>query len=203
MKLTQYLRRGILVFVLGTFVNGAGAQQWTFDDLMANLSNHSKFSADFDEDRTSMFLKRPIKLKGRLIFDAETSLEKIVSSPFEEHIIIDNDAVVIHRYNTEGRGEARHTTRYALANYPFLAKAIQGVSNVFAGDKELLEELYNWELGGDEEAWELVLTPKDEKLADFITTITIRGSQGLINYIHTLEADSDESKLTLTNRTEP
>jgi hypothetical protein len=80
---------------------------------------------------------------------------------------------------------------------------VRGVSNVFAGDKTLLEELYHWELDGTADRWELVLKPKGEKLAEYITSITVRGSGGIIDYIHSLEADGDESELTLNNRTEP
>lgn len=181
----------------------AHASPISFDELMQQLAEHPRFSADFSEERSSFFLSRPIMLEGRIRFDAEKSLEKMVERPFSEHIIINSDEVLIHRVNEEGRAATTQTTRYALHNYPFLAKAVRGVSNVFAGDKTLLEELYNWKLEGAEDNWELLLEPKGEKLAEFITSITIRGSGGLIGYIHSLEADGDESKLTLTNRTEP
>ncbi len=181
----------------------ASAEDFSFDDLMAALSEHPRFEADFTEQRSSFLLARPIELKGRIRFDAEDSLEKIVESPFEEHITIDENEVVIERVNSEGKAATVQKTQYDLSNYPFLAKAIQGVSNVFAGDKRLLEELYNRELSGTADEWELTLTPKGEKLAEFIEAITIRGSGGIIDYIHSLEADGDESKLTLANRTEP
>ncbi|GJL82805.1 MAG: hypothetical protein DHS20C01_24390 [marine bacterium B5-7] len=180
----------------------ATADDWDFDDLMAALSEHSSFSADFNEERSSFFLSRPLKLSGHIIFDSNDRMEKIVTEPFSERIIIDEEAVVIHRTNEDGKNEATHTTRYSLAKYPFLSKAIKAVSNVFSGQRELLEELYHWQLSGEREAWELVLEPRDEDLAEFITSISVRGTDGVITYIHSLEADGDESSMQLVNRTE-
>ena len=200
----RIIRRTLpLALALSLCVAGvASAQSFTFDDLMSALAEHPRFEADFTEQRSSFLLARPIELKGRIRFDAEKSLEKIVRSPFEEHIVINENEVVIERMNSEGKAATVQRTRYDLSNYPFLAKAVQGVSNVFAGDKRLLEELYNRELTGTADAWELTLTPKGEKLAEFIDAITIRGSGGIIDYIQSLEADGDESRLTLANRTE-
>lgn len=203
MSMTRRLLPACLAALLYVVPGGVAAADFTFDDLMANLSEHPEFTADFTEKRSSFLLNRPLELTGQIRFDADKRLEKIVESPFEEHITIDNDAVVIKRVNSEGKAATTHTTRYDLSNYPFLAKAVQGVSNVFAGDKQLLDELYNRELSGTGDDWELKLTPKEDKLAEFITLITIRGSGGVIDYIHTVEADDDESKLTLSNRTEP
>ena len=203
MSTIRRLLSATLAGVLCLAPAGAAAQDFTFDDLMALLSEHPRFTADFTEQRSSFLLSRPLELTGRIRFDADKSLEKIVESPFEEHITIDNDAVVIKRVNSQGKAATTQTTRYDLSNYPFLAKAVQGVSNVFGGDKQLLEELYDRELSGTEANWELELTPKGEKLAEFIRAITIRGSGGIIDYIHSLEADGDESRLTLSNRTEP
>ncbi|KAA3628729.1 MAG: outer membrane lipoprotein carrier protein LolA [Proteobacteria bacterium] len=176
--------------------------EWGFDALMAALSEHPVFSADFIELRSSFFLARPIELKGRIEFDADRRMEKVIFEPFSERIVIDDEAVVIHRVNEEGKAATTKTTRYALANYPFLSKAVRGVSNIFAGDRTLLEELYEWDLKGDRDAWSLVLRPDNERLAEFITAITVRGSGGVINYIHSQEADGDESELALSNRTE-
>ncbi len=192
-----------IVALVASINQAAAAQDFPFDDLMGMLAEHPRFTADFTEQRSSFLLARPIELEGQIRFDAEKSLEKVVKSPFEERITIDSSAVAIERVNSEGKAATVQRTRYDLANYPFLAKAVQGVSNVFAGDKQLLEELYDHELSGSAQQWELVLTPKGEKLAEFIESITIRGSGGVIDYIHSLEADGDESKLTLNNRTEP
>lgn len=203
MKMNRRIPASVLAALAWLLAPGVALASFGFDELMARLSEHPRFTAEFDEQRSSFLLARPIALSGKIRFDADASLEKIVDSPFEEHIIIDNEAVVIHRINSDGKAANRQTTRYEMASYPFLAKAVQGVSNVFSGDKELLEELYDHEVSGSEQDWQLVLTPSDKQLAEFITSITIRGSGGVIDYIHSLEADGDESKLTLANRTEP
>jgi len=87
-----------------------------------------------------------------------------------------------------------------LVKYPFLAKAISGVSNLFAGDRVLLDELYHSTLSGTKNSWKLVLEPKDVDLSDFISSIIVYGSTGKIQRIHTLEADGDESDMILSDR---
>ncbi len=185
---------------MGQLAHGDGS--WDFEKLMQELAGHSKFSADFVEYRSSLFLSRPLKIFGRIAFDAGSRMEKEVMKPFSERIIIDETKIVIIRKNLGGKEENEHAIQYSLAKYPFLAKAIKGVTNLFAGNKELLDELYYSELSGAKDAWELVLKPRSEKLAEFISAITVRGNGGIIDYVHTLEADDDESKMTLSNRME-
>ena len=175
----------------------ARADAFDFDVLMEALADRPRFAAEFVEERSSFFLSRPITLRGTLHFDADRRLDKRVTSPYTERIVIDSDAVVIERVNEEGRAATTQRTRYSLANNPTLAKAVQGVSNVFAGDRTLLEDMYTWSLEGDAESWELVLEPRGEELAEYIAAITLRGSGGVIQYIQSLEADGDESKMTL------
>lgn len=201
MKLERLISLFGLVMFLGT--GSVAAAQWGFDELMDSLSNHPRFSADFTEERSSFFLARPIELTGRIIFVADERLEKIIEKPFSEHFIIDENEIVIHRVNEGGKAATRQTTRFRLEKYPFLARAVQGVSNLFSGDKTLLEEMYDSRLEGSRENWELVLEPSHEKLKEYIDSITVRGSGGIIDVIHTLEADGDESILTLANRSEP
>ncbi len=178
----------------------ADGEGWGFPSLMQELAINSTFTADFSEQRSSMFLARPITLSGVIEFDAATRMRKEVREPFTETIVIDEQAVVINRSNRGGRAETEQVVRYSLANYPFLAKAIRGVSNLFAGDMTLLEELYTYELSGSRDDWTLLLEPKAERLAEFITYIRVRGSGGEIREVHTLEADGDESNMVLSNR---
>src|SRR5690606_23895349 len=108
----------------------ARADAFDFDVLMEALADRPRFAAEFVEERSSFFLSRPITLRGTLHFDADRRLDKRVTSPYTERIVIDSDAVVIERVNEEGRAATTQRTRYSLANNPTLAKAVQGVSNV-------------------------------------------------------------------------
>ena len=166
----------VILYGLCCFPVGAFAQApWTFDDLMAALSEHPAFHTEFEEERSSFFLSRPIKIKGTLVFIADVKMEKNIQSPFVETIVIDNDAVVIKRTNKGGKEEITHTTRYALASHPVVAKAVRGVSNIFKGDSSILDEQYTWELSGTRDDWSLVLKPRGEKLAEYIEAIEVRG----------------------------
>ena len=180
----------------------ASDEIFTFENLMTALGSNSTFSAKFTELRSSIFLSKPIELTGTIVFDADRSMEKIIKKPFFEHFIINDEFIIIHRKNVDGKSETTKTIQYSLAKYPFLAKAIKGVSNLFAGDKNLLDELYQSSLSGTEVSWTLVLEPKDADLADFISAITVHGSAGNIQRIVTLEADGDESEMILTDRQE-
>lgn len=175
---------------------------WDFNRLMELLGRNSTFTAEFVELRSSFLLKRPLRLTGTIAFDARRAVEKVIESPFFEHFVIDRERVVIHRKNLHGKEQTVRTVRYSLQNYPFLSKAINGVGNVFAGDRELLDEVYHTTLSGGREAWELKLEPKHEKLAEFVDSIVVRGSGGVIEYVRTVEADGDESEMTLHHRGE-
>lgn len=181
-------------------VGAASDENFSFDALMAALGNNSAFSSQFVETRSSIFLSKPIELYGTIIFDADQAMEKIIEKPFFEHFIINSEFIVVHRKNVDGKSDTTKTIQYSLVKYPFLAKAISGVSNLFAGDRLLLDELYHSTLSGTKNSWKLVLEPKDVDLSDFISSITVYGSKGEIQRIHTLEADGDESDMILSDR---
>jgi len=189
-----------IVMITGCGISRAVDSAWGFEALMQSLGQHAVFRADFIELRSSMFLSRPVKLKGILEFDAQKEMRKFINSPFKEEFIINKSFIVVNRIRDSGPEEMVQTIQYSLAKYPFLSKAISGVSNIFAGDREILDELYHSELSGSRDAWSLHLEPKHEKLAEFISSITVRGSNGIIESVLTLEADGDESEMTLHNR---
>ncbi|MFT5110718.1 MAG: hypothetical protein ACI8P9_000027 [Parasphingorhabdus sp.] len=191
------------IFLISQFFMSSlalASEDWGFDALMEELAKHPQFSADFEEQRSSMFLSRPLKLHGILIFVANEKMEKRVVRPYVETTIIDDAAVVIRRTNTIGKEDTTHVTRFSLAAHPAIAKAINGVSNIFSGDSSLLKELYDWQIEGQRDDWGLLLKPKDGKLAEFISSIELRGHDGIITQMNSVEADGDESKMALSNR---
>ena len=68
---------------------------------------------------------------------------------------------------------------------------MEGIRATLAGDLPTLR-LYEVQLSGGAARWQLLLRPKDPRLARFVQTIMVQGSQDRIDVIDTLSPDGSD-----------
>jgi len=64
----------------------------------------------------------------------------------------------------------------------------------------MLERYYRLEFQGTPADWSLRLTPRDPRATAYVTAIVLRGRDGSISSMETLEPDGDRSLMTITIR---
>jgi hypothetical protein len=187
----------VLAGILMSIARPVHANAWTLADLMDELSNLSQMEATFTEHRTSLFLKRPLQLRGRIVYRAPDYIEKTVESPFDERILIESDRIVVDQGMGQGKIESAEIRRYDLDSHPAIRDAVEGVHAALGGDMDKLASQFATGFEGDRSSWTLRLTPRNARVRDHIDAIVIAGSGVLVQSIRTLEDNGDESLIEL------
>ena len=185
------MRRAGLAVLLGGMMALAPsfAAGWDVETLMALLRAHPPGRAHFVETKEVSILDRPLESSGELVFTPPDRLEKHVTSPGDERLVVDRDRLVIQR---QGRRQ-----ELALADYPQVAVLIESIRGTLGGDRAALERTYTLELAGDAQGWRLVLRPRDAALAKLVTQVTIEGSQAEVQRVAIEQADGDRSLMRI------
>ena len=136
-------------------------------------------------------LNAPLVTTGTLRYVAPNWIQKTTISPVPGRFVLNRDQVTI-----SGGGDDQ-THVFSLRDYPQIGGLVQGIRATLAGDQSVLEQFYSLRLSGTPRAWQLVLQPKDAKLAHFIAWIRIGGDGHLIDEIDTQSSNGDHSEMTV------
>lgn len=180
----------LLGMLLFTSVSHA-ASSWDIEQLMQSLAATRSGHASFVEIKSIAILEKPVESSGELFYSAPDRLEKRTLKPKTESILLDKDKLIV-----EQRGKKRVL---ALQNYPEVAAFIDSIRGTLAGDRKALERTYHLNLEGDEQSWNLVLLPIEDKMKKVVAKISIVGSGNVLQTIDILQADGDSSRMTITS----
>lgn len=163
---------------------------WGIDQLMQTLAVTRTGHASFVEKKSIAMLDRPVESSGELFYSAPDRLEKRTLKPKVESMLLDKD-----RLTVEQRGKKR---ALSLQSYPELAAFIDSIRGTLAGDRKALERTYKLSVEGDEQSWNLVLLPAEDKMKKVVAKISIAGSGNALRTIEIKQADGDSSLMTIT-----
>ncbi len=141
----------------------------------------------FTETRHSSLLKEPLVSTGELRFQPPDTLERAVTTPFEERYVIEGDRVTIER---PGSNAPR---TLSLAGQPLLANLVETIRALLRGDLPTLERLYRVELAGGRDDWALTLLPSDPAMVDFVASVHVTGRAGTLDEMEVVEPNGDRT----------
>ncbi|MDH5632389.1 MAG: outer membrane lipoprotein carrier protein LolA [Gammaproteobacteria bacterium] len=173
----------------------------TVDQLMQKLAAVKSSEARFAETRHSQFLEKPMKLSGKLIYEAPDTLIKQTTRPLNETFTIKGQRLVVERMQ-EGK-KLQHEV--GLHDFPALAPVVLGLRSVLAGDLKTLEKYYDVTIQGSEQDWTLRLKPRrhgfeeDDWLKDVVKLVTMRGQGVLLSQVEIIEPSGDKSVTLITH----
>jgi hypothetical protein len=195
--LTAFLLRpavlvaGLLCLVM---VPGARADD-ALGSLLARLGARPHAHATFTETQTLSLLKRPLQSSGELSFTPPDRLEKRTLLPKSESLLVEQDTLVLRR------GKRQMTVQ--LSQYPQLAPLVEGIRATLAGDRAVLERVFEVELAGTEADWSLALVPRDQELVKIVPRLAISGHDGEVQVVETVRANGDRSVMRITPQAAP
>jgi len=163
---------------------------WSIEQLMQSLADIRTGHASFVEKKSIAMLDRPVESSGELFYNAPDRLEKRTLKPKVESMLLDKDTLTV-----EQRGKKR---ALSLQSYPELAAFIDSIRGTLAGDRKALERTYKLSMEGDEQSWNLVLLPAEDKMKKVVAKISIAGSGNALRTIEIKQADGDSSLMTIT-----
>lgn len=166
------------------------AVAWDIEQLMTLLGSQREGHATFVETTYLKMLERPLESSGELMFAAPDRLEKLTLKPKRELLALTGDRLEIER---NGR---KRTLQ--MSDYPQIAIFIDSIRGTLMGDRIALERAYELALSGDQQHWNLVLTPRDNA-AQTVRRIEIGGNGAQVDQVEIIQADGDRSVLRIDN----
>jgi outer membrane lipoprotein-sorting protein len=167
------------------------ATPWDLAQLMASMHGVRTASARFVEQRFVHLLDRPLQSAGTLIFNAPDRLQKQTMTPAPSRLTVDGDHLTV--VQPDGK-----TNDLSLSQFPEIGALVESIRATLAGDGATLTRYYTVSLSGTADDWRLLLEPRDNRLRNFVTTISIQGDGTLIRNIETVERDGDRTEMTIT-----
>lgn len=180
------LRCCLLPGLTGTAV----AQGFGIARLQRLLQDAPQVAVRYTELRESRWLAAPIESSGTLR-STPTMLEKRVEQPRPETWRILDDRMQI------GTPGAVGTREIMLDQAPAAAALAQTLRRVLAGELLALHKDFRLELSGDERAWTLQLTPRQDDVARQLKRIDLHGAGPRLLVMVILETQGDRTTTRL------
>jgi hypothetical protein len=159
------------------------------DRLMALLAQRAQGHVTFVEEDHLAVLDRPVKSSGELLYERPDRVEKRTLVPHPASLLLDHGTVTIQY--------GRHTRVLALRDYPQIAPLVESLRSTLAGDRSALAQVFQITFTGSLERWTLSLVPLDAKLRSAVQRIRIEGTQDELHVVDIVQADGDESVMTI------
>ena len=178
-----------LLFALASPI--ARADDLQLSQLMHMLAQNKSGKATFVEKKYIGILDRPVVSSGDLAFTAPDKLEKRTLTPRPETLILNGDILTIDQ-------PGKHRMIVSLEEHPEVSAFIESIRGTLAGDLGTLEKFYALKLTGSLAQWQLVLTPRQERLSSIFIHIRIGGSGADVKTIALDQRDGDHSEMVIT-----
>ena len=172
----------------------AGQTDQSADALIARLAKPAPATVSFTEVRFSKLLRAPLIVSGDLGYAGPESLDRRVTAPYREHTSIRGESVKVEREGEKPRS-------FALKHAPELRGLLSGFSAMLSGDATSLRKTFDVVLSGNDDSWQLKLTPIDTKARRRLQQIEVAGHQGEPSCFSMTTADGASSVLLLGNAT--
>jgi hypothetical protein len=157
--------------------------------LMALLAQRARGHVTFAEEDHLAILDRPVKSSGELLYERPDRLEKRTLVPHPASLLLDHGSLTIQY--------GRRRRVLALRDYPQIAPLVESLRSTLAGDRSALAQVFQITFTGSLERWTLSLVPLDAKLRSAVQRIRIEGAQDDLHVVDILQADGDQSVMTL------
>ena len=161
---------------------------------MRELSQVKSARGKFVERKYLAMLNAPLESSGTLVYLAPGRLEKHMLSPRQESLILDGETLIIENKDKGQR-------RLALQEHPVVWAFVESIRSTLTGDLATLERFYEVSLAGDAGAWRLRLKPREARMRQAASEITLGGSGTWVNLIEIVEAGGDRSVTVITRET--
>ncbi|MGA8707898.1 MAG: LolA-related protein [Steroidobacteraceae bacterium] len=164
----------------------------TLGRLMQLLSQRQHGVAEFEQTEYLAALRQPAHSSGVMTYAAPDHLEEHTLKPREQSVTLDHGTLTLQS------GTRRRTLR--LDDYPQIAPLIDSVRATLAGDRAALEQRFELRFSGDVARWQLLLHPRDPKVAAVVDHIRISGERDAILQVEVQQSDGDHSLMTIQPR---
>ena len=143
--------------------------------ILASTAVQPPAAIGFSEERHNPMFKEPMALAGRLEYLGAGVLRKVIETPFEEDILVQDNRVVVTR---DGK-----TRKLSLNRSRALKTILGAIEAVLAGNQARLEESFRCDASGTPDSWTLQMTPLAKSVAKRLSSIEVTGNDQAVTSI--------------------
>ncbi len=170
--------------------HAASSAEVALTALMQKLSEVRAAGGKFTERKYFSILDEPLVLKGTVRYRAPDYVRKKYHDPDSESYELRGNNLTIELADGRRRD-------LSIDDHPVLRAFVESYRGTLAGDLERLRRYFELQLGGRIDAWQLRLTPRTPEQAERLRAVVMRGREGTLTSVETLEASGDRSVMTL------
>ena len=150
---------------------------WSADlaSILAATAVQPPARIGFREERHNPMFKEPMVLEGRLEYLDSGILRKVVETPFEEDILVEDNRITVVR---DGK-----TRRVSLNRSRALKTILGAIEAVLAGNQSRLEESFQCEIAASGNEWLLQMTPLSKAVAKRLSLLEVTGNEQAVTSI--------------------
>jgi hypothetical protein len=174
---------------LALWLGASGAIAFDLEALMAALAKVDRSEVAFEETRQLSVLAAPLVRRGTLIYVRPDRLEMHVVSPFPETTEVVGSLVRVT--SSEQRRE------WDLTGQPAAMAWIEAIRASLAGDAATLARLFRIELTGTADAWQMMLEPRDARVAAALRRVLVQGRHVQLATIEIIDRQGDRVVIAL------
>lgn len=147
----------------------------------------------FDQQKTLVGLKRPVKSSGRFCVVAEKGVLWSTLAPFASTLKLSREEIV------QSQGD-RVTSRMSAREEPTVGVISELLFSVLAGDFAKLQSTFKIDASTAAKTWRAKLSPKESGMRRVISNIELAGNE-YVQQITLLEASGDRTVIAFTGMT--
>lgn len=176
--------RALMLVLLGSmFVSAANVWAFDLESVLEATKITPPARVRFREERHNQLLKEPLILSGYLEYLENGLLRKVVESPFQETLLISGEKIEIVRDGETKTLSARHSRS--------LRAMLEGIEAILAGQEQQLLAAFSSDLTGTTDAWNLLLTPRSNRIAKQLVGLQVGGDADAVTSIR-IDLSGDE-----------
>ena len=177
----------LAVLFVAVWVTAVSAQNTlTLEQVLAPLTQSPAVRAPFVEKRHLALLSEPVVVRGELAFQPPDRLEKLVTSPEPEKLVLDGDEMAIESARLGSR-------RMNIRLYPAVNALMTGLRATLSGNAAKLREVFFVSVDGTGEDWSLTLRPRSQAVLEVVEFVRISGSRNLVNRTEIVDRNGDRT----------
>lgn len=186
----------ILSLMFASVTHAASKQLTTPEEtlagILAEFAVAQSSSTNFIEEKHLSTHKKPVLLKGHMLYKRPGYLKKQIDEPYAETLEIDGDYLSLTSYDGESR-------QMSVKDNPEVYLYVSAFRGILSGDMTLLEKNFSISYAGGLGDWKVGLVPLQKASAAGLQRVTFEGSNAVINKIVIVNKD-DKSILHLHAR---
>ena len=166
------------------------------DNRLASFAKESHRKAEFTETYTASYLNKPVMSEGRLEYQSPGLLTKTITSPVSVIYTV-SDGVLRVKRGTDVK-------QLDLSTQPEIGLGINALLDLLRGNRASLEKQFWVSYQIDERnplQWKLTLIPRDEKLVQRISRVSMDGESNLLKQV-TMDYGNGDSLVTRIRQNE-